>query len=73
MNQLRILIIDDEKLIRWSTEKYLTSRGYRVLLAETGEEGITLFEANHPEVVLVDNKLPGYAGNRGNIEAEINR
>jgi two-component system response regulator AtoC len=62
MKQLKILIIEDEKLIRWSLEKHLTSKGYVVFSAESGEEGIKLFELNRPEIVFVDNKLPGLQG-----------
>ena len=62
MKQLKILIVEDEKLIRWSLEKHLSQKGYTVFTAESGEEGIKLFEANHPEVVFVDNKLPNMQG-----------
>ena len=62
MKQLKILVIEDEKLIRWSLEKHLTSKGYIVFSAESGEEGIKLFEQNRPEIVFVDNKLPGLQG-----------
>lgn len=62
MKQLKILIIDDEKLIRWSMEKHLSSKGYQVFTAETGEEGIRQFELNSPEIVFVDNKLPKMQG-----------
>ena len=59
---LKILIIEDEKLIRWSLQKHLTSKGYTVYTAETGEEGIKLFESNRPEIIFVDNKLPKMQG-----------
>ena len=62
MKQLKILIIDDEKLIRWSMEKNLSSKGYVVFSAESGEEGIKLFGLNHPDIVFVDNKLPNMQG-----------
>jgi len=62
MKPLKILVIDDEKLIRWSLEKHLTAKGYSAYSSETGEEGIRLFELHHPEVVFVDNKLPGMQG-----------
>jgi len=62
MNPLRILVIDDEQLIRWSFEKKLNSLGYKVLTAENGEEGLKLFEIYYPDVVFVDNKLPGIQG-----------
>lgn len=62
MKQLKILIIEDEKLIRWSLQKHLASGGYAVFLAESGEVGIRVFEQNRPEIVFVDNKLPGLQG-----------
>ena len=48
MKTLKILVIDDEQLIRWSFEKQLSSRGYKVFSAEDGEEGLKLFELNEP-------------------------
>jgi DNA-binding NtrC family response regulator len=62
MKQLKILIIEDEKLIRWSLEKHLSSVGYKVFSAETGEEGIRTFEQHHPDIVFTDNKLPKMQG-----------
>ena len=62
MKYFKILIIDDEKLIRWSFEKHLSAEGYKVFSAETGEEGIRLFEIHNPDVVFLDNKLPKMQG-----------
>ena len=62
MRDLIILVIDDEQLIRWSFEKQLGSRGYKVYTAESGEEGIKMFEKYDPDIVFVDNKLPGIHG-----------
>jgi two-component system, NtrC family, response regulator AtoC len=62
MKQLKVLVIDDEQLIRWSFEKQLSSHGFKVLSAQDGEEGLRLFELNEPEIVFLDNKLPGIQG-----------
>ena len=62
MQPLKILVIDDEQLIRWSFEKKLKERGYSVLTAESGEEGLQLFESQFPDIAFVDNKLPGIQG-----------
>lgn len=62
MKLLKILVIDDEKLIRWSFERHLDSKGFKVFLAETGEEGVRLFEKHYPDIVFVDNRLPGIQG-----------
>lgn len=62
MKQTKILIIEDEKLIRWSLEKHLGAKDFRVFTAESGEEGLKLFALHHPEIVITDNKLPGMQG-----------
>lgn len=62
MKQTKILIIEDEKLIRWSLEKHLGAKDFKVFTAETGEEGLRLFGLHHPEIVITDNKLPGIQG-----------
>ncbi|MEI6887943.1 MAG: sigma-54-dependent transcriptional regulator [Bacteroidales bacterium] len=62
MQALKILVIDDEQLIRWSFEKKLKAQGYIVLSADSGEAGLRLFESEFPDIVFVDNKLPGIQG-----------
>lgn len=62
MKQLKILVVDDEQLIRWSLEKHLSAQGYKVFTAETGEEGIKIFEGQNPDLVFIDNKLPKMQG-----------
>jgi len=58
----RILVIDDEKLIRWSLQKNLERSGYIVETAESGEEGLLIFDEFYPDAVIIDNKLPGANG-----------
>lgn len=54
----RILVIDDEKLIRWSLEKDLRREGYEILTAESAKAGMNLFESESVDVVLLDIRLP---------------
>jgi CheY-like chemotaxis protein len=61
---MRILVIDDEEMIRTLAVKILEKEGHAVLTAESGQIGIELLERN-PEmidVVLVDNTMPGMTG-----------
>ncbi len=62
MPKLKALVIDDENLIRWSFQKHLNQKGYQVYLADSGEEGLKLFEKHLPEIIFLDNKLPGIQG-----------
>ncbi len=58
----KILIIDDEKLIRWTLEQHLTRDGYEVLTAETAEKGMEIISDEMPDLVLLDNRLPNMTG-----------
>lgn len=58
----KILIVDDERLVRQSLAKEFARQGYNVITAETGQEALTLCEEESPEVVLLDLKLPDMNG-----------
>jgi two-component system, OmpR family, KDP operon response regulator KdpE len=62
MSAERILLIDDELSIRRAITTLLRSRGYAVVAASTGAEGIELFEAERPNLVIVDLGLPDMHG-----------
>ncbi len=58
----RILIVDDEDLIRWSLQQKLTNWGYHPLEAADGTTAIELAEAESPDVILLDVQLPDKNG-----------
>lgn len=62
MKKFKVLIIDDEKLIRWSLEKQISAAGFKIFTAESAEEGIKLHGQHLPDIVFIDNKLPGMQG-----------
>jgi two-component system response regulator AtoC len=62
MPENRILVVDDEYLIRWTLQKSLEKAGYGVLLAETGEEALQKVKEEVPDLVLLDIKLPDMDG-----------
>jgi two-component system, NtrC family, response regulator AtoC len=62
MSETRILVVDDEYLIRWTLQKNLEKAGYAVLLAETGEDALQKIGEEAPELVLLDINLPGMDG-----------
>ena len=62
MKKTRILVVDDEHLIRWSLEQNLKKQGYEVLTAGTGEEALRLVREEQPDLMLLDIQLPGITG-----------
>jgi DNA-binding NtrC family response regulator len=60
--RFKILVIDDEPILRDSLEIALKTSGYEVLTAPTGEEGLERFQKENPDLVLLDHWLPGING-----------
>ena len=58
----KILIIDDEKAIRWSLGEAFKNEGYEIEEAENGKKGIKLFQKDPADLVLLDLKLPDTDG-----------
>ena len=58
----RILIIDDDDEIRYSLNRVLSSRGFQVQEASSGEEGIECARKEASEVVFLDNRMGGMNG-----------
>jgi len=57
-----ILIIDDDFLIRKTLSSHLSKRGFEVLLAEEGKEGLLKYEDDFPDLVILDIRLPDIPG-----------
>jgi two-component system, cell cycle response regulator DivK len=57
-----ILVVEDNDKNRKLVRDVLTAKGYRLLEAETGEEGLRLAHEQRPELVLMDIQLPGIDG-----------
>jgi pilus assembly protein CpaE len=58
----RILVIDDDRIIRKVIETSLQTIGYEVITAESGEEGLRRIKAIQPDVVITDKMMPGIDG-----------
>jgi len=54
----KILIVDDEDLIRWSLRQKLGNWGYETFEAGTAKAAIETFEQDNPDLVLLDVRLP---------------
>ena len=60
--QERILVVDDEKMIRWSLGEALRGWGYEPIQAETATAGLAAFDAEQPAAILLDINLPDGSG-----------
>ncbi len=58
----KILVVDDEHLIRWSLEQNLKKQGYDVSTAGSGEDALRLLQEETPDLMLLDIQLPGMNG-----------
>jgi DNA-binding NtrC family response regulator len=58
----KILVIDDEPIVRISCKRSLSNEGYEVKLAAGGREGIELLEKEPFDLVLLDLKMPDMDG-----------
>ena len=59
---MRVLIVDDEPMVRDVLERYLTRGGFVAETAEDGEAALTAFDASRPDLVLLDLMLPRVDG-----------
>ena len=58
----KILIIDDEEIVRDSCIQILAKSNYEIATAKNGTEGLALLEEFQPDLALVDLKMPGISG-----------
>jgi CheY-like chemotaxis protein len=63
--------VDDEKIGLRVRKIMLESRGFRVLTANNGPEGLKIFDDNHVDVVILDYYMPDQNG--GEVAAEMRR
>lgn len=59
---MKILIVDDEPLVRRSLERAFLKNGDRVLTAEDGKTGLELWRQSNPDLVLLDVLMPVMSG-----------
>ncbi len=67
-SKFKILLVDDEDVFREATARQLTVRGFIVLTAEGGEKALDLVKNEAPEVVVLDQEMPGMHGSETFLE-----
>jgi DNA-binding response OmpR family regulator len=59
---VKALIADDDTLMRTLTTHAVRERGHEVLEASDGEQALHIFEADHPQLVIIDWNMPSLTG-----------
>ena len=58
----RVLIVDDEESIRFALSRYLRSRGYEVVMAESGAAALARLSQEQFDIMLCDVRMPVMSG-----------
>lgn len=58
----KILIADNEQLMRQLVIDFLKPEGYEILEASDGKEALEIYDKEHPDLILLDVMMPGYDG-----------
>ena len=62
MAQRKILVVDDEKLVRWAIARKCVEYGYESVEAETAEQALHAVQSESPDAILLDVHLPDQSG-----------
>lgn len=58
VSETKILVVEDDALLRRSVSRFISQRGYNVLEAENGYEALKIFKKENPALVLTDIRMP---------------
>ena len=61
-NKVKILVVDDEAIVRESLGDWLKDAGYQVFTAESGHEALEVIEREKPGIMITDLVMPGMDG-----------
>ena len=59
---MKILLVEDSKLLRLATGRALARAGYEMLFAGDGDEALLMASEHHPDLILLDMMLPKMSG-----------
>ena len=59
----KILLIEDDSIIRENTAELLELANYKVIRAENGKQGIEFAKREHPDLIVSDITMPELDGN----------
>lgn len=61
-NNLKILVVDDEKEVCEYTASHLKRKGYDPMVANAPDEALVIIKEQNPDIMVLDVNLPGMSG-----------
>ena len=61
-NNVRVLVVDDERVVREGCQRVLTGKGYEVVTASDGQQAMEVLAENATDIMLLDLKMPVMSG-----------
>ena len=58
----KILVVDDEEMIRDLTREFLEAEGFQVVTASDGRKGVEMAKSQHPDLIIMDVNMPALTG-----------
>lgn len=68
---VRILVVDDDALVRWSLERSLAGAGHQVMTATDGLDAVTRLDEGSFDIVITDMQMPRMGG--GELLSEVKK
>ena len=62
MNEMKLMLVDDERRFLETTQKLLVKKGFEAIIASSGEEALEKLRTESVHVVILDVKMPGMDG-----------
>ena len=59
---MKVLLVEDEPLIRDSLQRFFANEACTIMAAETGEDALEIIKGNACDIVIIDYRLPGMDG-----------
>ena len=62
MESYKVLVVEDDELIRKQLARVIRKEGFKVVVAEDGQTGLEIFKSERPEILIADLRMPGMNG-----------
>ena len=62
MDKIKVLLVEDEPMLAMIIKDTLDNEGFEIVLAADGEEGLSMYKKQHPDIIVTDIMMPRMDG-----------